>query len=109
MGAGVIAVGLLAYLFFGMKGVNKRDAETWNEAKASGDSVSYAAYMLQFPKGEYFKDAQLKIDSLSNSKQAERNAKSVAAAQAKQDSIKQSIASKAFHSFNIQYSRSKYC
>ena len=87
MGAGLIAVGLLLYLFFGMKGVNKRDLETWNQAKVSGDSVSYAAYMLQFPKGEFFKDAQLKIDSISNSKKAERDAKAVAAAQSKQDSI----------------------
>jgi hypothetical protein len=49
--------------------------------------------MLQFPKGEFFKDAQLKIDSIFSAKQAERDAK-VVAAQAKQDSLNKASQSK---------------
>jgi len=87
IGAGIIAVGLLVWFILGMNGAKDRDVKTWATALEHQDSISFAAYMAQFPKGKYYAVAQHKIDSINLARKTANDANAAALAQAKQDSI----------------------
>ena len=87
IGSGVIAGGLLIWFILGMKGAKNMDLKTWATAVEHQDSISFAAYMAQFPKGKYAQTAQHKIDSIHLSRQAKRDSTATALAQSRQDNI----------------------
>jgi hypothetical protein len=68
-GSAAAVLGLLIWLIVGMNGAGKRDEKAWLDARQQNISSSYEAYVAQFPKGKFAKDAQVKIDSIRSRNQ----------------------------------------
>jgi hypothetical protein len=93
-GSAVAVLGLLIWLVVGMNGAGKRDESAWHDARQQNNTSSYEAYVAQFPKGKFAKDAHVKIDSLHARNQVEQDSLATVASnaaitseQAKKDSL----------------------
>lgn len=73
IGAGVLVVLLLVWLIAGSGGDKKKDQKAWATALDHRDSISFAAYLAQFPKGQYTSAARQKLDSIQIRRQAVRD------------------------------------